>query len=42
MLRSRVLLTRNVIVTFSEECIAKLVVHGVLLLYLVVNSTLER
>ena len=29
------------IAAFSKECIAKLV-HGVLLLYLVVSSTLER
>ncbi len=36
-----VLLTRNAIAAFSEECVAKLV-HRVLLLYLVVNSALER
>ena len=36
-----VLLTWNAIAAFSEECVAKLV-HGVLLLYLVVSSALER
>ena len=36
-----VLLTLNVIGTFSEESIAKLVL-GVLLFYLVVSSALER
>ncbi len=44
MLRSRVmatLLTWNAIVAFSEQSEAKLV-HGVLLLYLVVSSALER
>ncbi len=35
------LLTWNAIVAFSEQCVAKLV-HGVLLLYLVVSSVLER
>ncbi len=35
------LLTWNAIVAFSEQCEAKLV-HGVLLLYLVVSSALER
>ncbi len=33
--------TWNAIAAFSKECIAK-VVHGVLLLYLVVSSALER
>ncbi len=44
MLCSRVclhLLTWNAIAAFSEECVTKLV-HGVLLLYLVVGSALER
>ncbi len=35
------LLTGNAIVAFSEQCVANLV-HGVLLLYLVVSSALER
>ncbi len=35
------LLTWNAIAAFSEECVANLV-HGVLLLYLVVSSALER
>ncbi len=41
MLGSRVMPTWNAIAAFSEECVAKLV-HGVLLLYLVVSSALER
>ncbi len=45
MLRSRVMaggvLTWNAIVAFSEQCEAKLV-HGVLLLYSIVSSALER
>ncbi len=36
-----VLLTLKATVAFSEQCEAKLV-HGVLLLYLVVSSALER
>ncbi len=38
---SIVLLIWSAIAAFSEECVAKLV-HGVLLLYLVVSSALER
>ncbi len=41
MLRSRVIPTWNAIVAVSEQCVAKLV-RGVLLLYLVVSSALER
>ncbi len=41
MLDSRVMPTWNAIAAFSEECVEKLV-HGMLLLYLVVSSALER